>query len=100
MSIIDSYLAQTATWKRVTGRNGFNEPTYAESTIRVRWEPRLTRIRNSDGVEVVASARVYVTEPVAIGDVLVGSDGREWPVITVQQPVTLNGNVSHREVMV
>lgn len=100
MSIINDYLAQTVIWKRETDRNQFNEIEYSETEISVRWEPRLTRVRNADGVEVTASARVYTTDPVSIGDTLVGPDGRAWPVITVSQPTMLGGSESHREVMV
>ena len=100
MSIIDTYTAQTVTWKRQTGTNQFNEPEFTESTIRVRWQPQITRVRDSDGEEVTASARVFTAEAVEIGDTLVGPDGRNWPVITVSRPTTLGGQESHREVMV
>ena len=99
-SIIDSYTAQTATWKRRTGTDQFNDPVFEESTIRVRWVYQFTQVKNDQGEEVTSSARVYTSEPVSIGDVLVGPDGRDWPVITVTRPTTLGGQESHREVMV
>lgn len=100
MSLITTYLNQTATWKQRTGTDGFGDPQWVESEIAVRWQPQLTRVRNQDGEEVTASARVYTTAAVGLGDVLVGPDGREWPVITVQQPTLFSGAESHREVMV
>lgn len=100
MSIIDDYTAQTVTWKRQTGVNQYNEPTFEETTIRARWQPQFTRVRDSRGEEVTSSARVYTAKPVDIGDMLIDAYGREWPVITISQPTTLGGAESHREVLV
>lgn len=97
--MIGVYLNQTATWKRVVGRNGYGEPVFEESSIKVRWEGRRRLVRNKQGQEVISEARVFCTENVQPGDVL-EYGGKEWPVITVSEMPGVNGKVQFREVAV
>jgi hypothetical protein len=99
-TLLRPYLNRTVTWKREIGRNQFNEVEFSEDSIRVRWQPTITLVRRSDGQEAATSAQVLTTAAVNIGDVLVGPDGRDWPVITVSVVETLAGRESHREVYV
>jgi hypothetical protein len=100
VSLLDVYTNRTVTWKRQTGVNQYNESTFATEPIEVKWSPKITLVRRSDGQEAVASVQVLTTATVDIGDVLVGPDGRDWPVITVSVVETLAGRESHREVYV
>ncbi|MCR4398937.1 MAG: hypothetical protein NUV93_08245 [Firmicutes bacterium] len=98
--MIRDYLNQTAVWKRMVSQGGF--PPVAEepgTPVRVRWEPRLRLVRNTQGEEVVSEARVFCLEPVRPGDVL-NYDGRDWPVIAVSEVVDLDGALQYREAAV
>jgi len=97
--MIQDYLNQTATWKRVVGQNMYGEPEFDEKEIKVRWEGKRRLVRDKEGQEIVSEARVFCVEPVQPGDVLV-YDEREWPVITVSVMPGLSGKEAHREVAV
>jgi hypothetical protein len=95
--MIGDYLNQTATWHRITGQDGYGEPTYESKTIPVRWEGVRRQVRDKEGREVVSEARVFCTAPVQPGDLLEYA-GRKWPVITVASVPGLDGATNHREV--
>ena len=97
--MIQDYLNQIATWKRVTGQNMYGEPKTEEKEIKVRWEGKRRLVRDNKGREVVSEARVFCVEPVKPGDIL-EHGGREWPVIAVSTVPGLDGSESHREVAV
>ena len=97
--MIQDYLNQIATWKRVTGQNMYGEPKTEEKEIKVRWEGKRRLVRDNKGREVVSEARVFCVEPVKPGDLLEYA-GREWPVIAVSTVPGLDGSESHREVAV
>ena len=97
--MIDLYLNQTATWKRVVGLNMYGEPETEEANIKVRWEGKRRLVRNVQGQDVVSEAKVLCRELVSPGDILEYGD-REWPVIAVTDVPDLDGNVLHREVAV
>ena len=97
--MIQGYLNQIATWKRVVGQNMYGEPVTEEKRIKVRWEGKRRLVRNNEGREVVSEARVFCVEPVKPGDLLEYA-GREWPVIAVSTVPDLDGKESHREVAV
>ena len=97
--MIQDYINQTATWRRVIGQNMYGEPETEEKEIKVRWEGKRRLVRDNEGREVVSEARVFCVEPVKPGDLLEYA-GREWPVIAVSTIPGLDGNESHREVAV
>lgn len=97
--MIQDYLNQIATWKRVTGQNMYGEPKTEEKEIKVRWEGRRRLVRDKDGQEVVSEAQVFCIEPVKPGDILKYED-RDWPVIAVSIVPGLDGAENHREVAV
>jgi len=94
--MIQDYLNQTATWKRVVGQNMYGEPKTEEKEIKVRWEGKRRLVRDNEGREVVSEARVFCVEPVKPGDLLEYA-GREWPVIAVSTVPGLDGIDNHRE---
>jgi len=94
--MIQVYLNQIATWKRVVGQNMYGEPETEEKEIKVRWEGKRRLVRDNEGREVVSEARVFCVEPVKPGDLLEYA-GREWPVIAVSTVPGLDGKESHRE---
>ena len=95
--MIRDYLNQTATWKRVIGRNMYGEPETEEKEIHVRWEGKRRMVRNNEGQEVVSEARAFCVEPVQPGDILQYA-GHDWPVIAVSETPGLDGQVHFREV--
>lgn len=98
--MMDAYLNQTATWKRVIGQNGYAEPLFApDQTIKVRWEGKRRLVRDKQGKEVISESEVICIEDVQSDDVLVFG-GREWTVISVSEVPGLDGGTSHREVAV
>ena len=97
--MIQDYLNQTATWKRVVGQNMYGEPKTEEKEIKVRWEGKRRLVRDNEGREVVSEARVFCVEPVKPGDIL-EHGGRSWPVIAVSTVPGLDGSENHREVAV
>jgi len=97
--MIQDYLNQTATWKRVIGQNMYGEPETEEKEIKVRWEGKRRLVRDNEGREVVSEARVFCIEPVKPGDILKYED-RDWPVISVSIVPGLDGSENHREVAV
>ena len=94
--MIQDYISQTATWKRVIGQNMYGEPDFDTKEIKVRWEGKRRLVRDNEGREVVPEARVFCTEAVKPGDEL-EFDGRRWPVIAVSTVPGLDGKESHRE---
>lgn len=94
--MIQDYLNQIATWKRVVGQNMYGEPETEEKGIKVRWEGKRRLVRDNEGQEVVSEARVFCIEPVQPGDLLEYA-GREWPVIAVSTVPGLDGKENHRE---
>ena len=97
--MIQVYLNQIATWKRVVGQNMYGEPKTEEKGIKVRWEGKRRLVRDNEGQEVVSEARVFCIEPVQPGDLLEYA-GREWPVIAVSTVPDLGGKEAYREVAV
>ena len=94
--MIQDYLNQTATWKRVIGQNMYGEPDFDTKEIKVRWEGKRRLVRDNEGREVVSEARVFCVEPVKPGDLLEYA-GREWPVIAVSTVPDLDGKEAYRE---
>ena len=94
--MIQDYLNQTATWKRVIGQNMYGEPEFDTKEIKVRWEGKRRLVRDNEGREVVSEARVFCMGAIKPGDLL-EYNGREWPVIAVSTVPGLDGKESHRE---
>jgi hypothetical protein len=90
--MIDVYLNQTATWKKVTGLDGYGQPVTQSEQIKVRWDGFRKLVRDKQGQQVVSEGRVFCIEPVQTGDIL--NDGnRDWTIITVSTLPDLNGNI-------
>lgn len=98
MSFISDYLTDTVTWRKPGLPDFYGDVTYTDTSIKARWEGRRALVRDSSGSQVVSEARVFCTAPVASRDVLVASDGSEWPVIGVAPQKGLDGKLSHNEV--
>lgn len=100
MKSITRGLNQKATYWAKTGKNGFNEPTFAAPVVvTCRWQDKTDLIRNTQGKEVASSAVVYVDRVLsAEGYLLLGanknisnvrdSDARE--IIAVNSTPSLN----------
>jgi len=98
--VIGDYCNQSVTWRHVTSRDEFSDPSYAaDQPIKVRWEAKRRLVRDGKGDQVVSEARVFTDAAVEPGDVLVYG-GREWPVIAVGQATGLDGSELFREVAV
>ena len=90
------YFQQTASWEQLTASNSYSGDTYATaSTINVRWFTENELVRNDDGQEEVASARVSTTTAISVGDRITAEDGRARIVIQVRKNRSVAGLVSH-----
>lgn len=98
--MMDDYLTQSITWKRRTGQNSYNEPTFTTSSIKVRWVDKRRFVRKFTGEEVISESTIYTQALVEPGDVLVDPDGREWTVLTKSKSPELDGSELFRKVMV
>lgn len=97
--MIGQYLAQTATWRRRTGQDGYGVPTFAaDASIACRWEWKRRLVRSLTGDEIVSEARVFTRDAVNAGDVLVDPAGRAWAVISASPQYGLDGSELFREV--
>lgn len=98
--MIELILNQTASWKQKTGQNAYAEPIFATpANITVRWEGGLKKVKDQQGNEVIAQAKVFCQEEVNPGDVLLFA-GRNCEVISYTEHYDLGGEYSHREVYV
>lgn len=96
--MIGVYANQTATWKKRTGVNEYNEPSFAASqTIKCRLEPRLKMVRNREGQEVVSESVLYTESAVSYGDVIT-VNGIDFPVINAYPMPRFNGSTAYYEV--
>lgn len=94
--IIDKYLTQTAILKRAGGVDQYGEYAYASPvTVSVRWVYENKIIVDSDGREVISSAKLSTKAEVAPGDEIVDSEGRDREVITVRKDYDIDGVFSH-----
>lgn len=92
--MIDAYANQLVTWKKKTGTNDYNEPSYAaDATIKARLEYHRKMVRNAQAQEIISEARIYTRTAISPDDVIVTSDGREWTIITVASQPALDGSI-------
>ena len=94
--MIDAYLTETATVKRVIGLNDYGEPITETEEIKTLWNGGQKLVRNAQGHEVVSVARALCAVPVKTGDIL-EREGREWPVIAARPRSLFDGTGRHWE---
>lgn len=69
MDFLTFGLQQTLTIWVATGRDGYNNPTFAAPEERpCRWEQRNTKIQTEDGKEITARGRIFLDRDLAVGD--------------------------------
>lgn len=67
--IVNDYLNQTVSWKRRTGVDDWNSPTFAAAvTLPARVEERRRRVTTSAGSEIVVATIVTVAREIFVGD--------------------------------
>ena len=96
--MLDIYFNQTVTWKAVSSVNEYNEATTTSTSIPARFEYKRKKVRDKNGVEVISEAQCY-TESAVKPDDIITYDGVDWPVVTVENCVGLEGEVLFYEVM-
>lgn len=75
MDFLSFGLNQEATYWELLGVNGYNEPEFALPVkVDCRWENRINKIQNDEGVEVVSNATVFLDQVVKVGDYLALGD--------------------------
>jgi len=97
--MIANYLNQTILLKTKIGNDGYGLVYDVPISVKARWEGKRRLVRNSQGVEVISEARVYIGSEVKPGDILTYKN-QDWTVITCAEAVTLNGIVMWYEVAV
>lgn len=113
MSIINPYLNQLIIWKKVSGYNDYNEPTFDTFNIYGRWEKGHKLITDKYGQELVSTALVLTTEDIGENDKigLPASDTAEWrddevrydtedarKVIEIKDAINIDGVAEFRQV--
>lgn len=95
--MIRRYLKQTARWHRRTAADPYAGSTYSdEGPIKVRWHEEAQLVTTHDQSEVTSSAHVSAIEPISVGDLITGDDGREREVVAVRVNRDTRGAYSHR----
>ena len=92
--MIGFYTNTIVDWQKVSGKNEYNERTFANAVaIRCRLEDVMRLVRTATGTEVVSSTTVFTETAVSPHDLI---DGR--PVLNVNKMRGLDGEVWHYEV--
>jgi hypothetical protein len=99
VGLLASYASQTATWKSQTGIDRYGQPSFASTTIQVRWDMGRKLYRDAAQQTVLGSGSLFCAEDVQVGD-LVNDGTRDWIVLHVDAIVDINGNLSYREVTI
>jgi len=97
--MITNYLNQTISLKTKTGNDGYGPVFDLPVLVKVRWEGKRRLVMNSQGIEVVSEARVYIEREVNPGDILIYKNNN-WTAIACSEAVTLNGIIMWYEVAV
>ena len=90
--MLSGYANQSLSWGSRGTPNEYNESTFSTVTIKGRMETGYKRILNSQGVEVVSSARVMTESHILVGDKIDGST-----VIAVNTMFGMEGTVEFYE---
>ena len=93
--MFSDYTNQTATWKNVTSKDAFNQVSTTDASISCRFQYKRQVVRNPQGEEVQSEAVMYTESEVLPGDI-VAYDGRDWPVINVDDKAQLEGTILYR----
>ncbi len=98
--MIGSYLIDDVTIRNLVSLDQWNTPTYTDVAVKARvdWQDRL--IRNAQGEQVVAAARVYlagdITAPTNADRITI--DGVEHAIMRVDKKTDFS--VSHYEIWI
>jgi hypothetical protein len=92
-------LQQTVTVKPFLGAGAYGDLYGEPYSVRCRIEPRNELVRDQQGVETVATAKMYTFPEVTITvQSIVTWMGREFDVVTVMDEAGPNGRIHHKEV--
>ncbi len=85
MGLLEAYdgLMETFTSKKITGVNGYGDPTTTTSSIRGILFYDLLRTYDQSGEKIVQYAFIQTEDNVNVGDIIT-IDGADYPVIGVQ----------------
>lgn len=84
---VSGFLNQTVSLERKTGQNEYGESAFgAPTSIKARYDPNYGLRRSVMGVEVQVESYVLTEEPIALGDLIEGSE-----VIRVEPTVDISG---------
>jgi hypothetical protein len=97
MTIPHRFLTGSVAIERRTATDAYSGNTYAAAvTVPARWFDEVRVVRSHDAREVVSTAHVSVTAPVAVGDrVTPASGGRAREVVAVRRNESTRGAFSH-----
>ena len=94
---ITEYTNQAITLKTKGVPNGANEAAYTTSTILGRLQYKKQMVRNAQGQWVQSEAQIFTASVINVDD-LITVEGVDFPVITIEKLVDLDGIVLWYEV--
>lgn len=98
--LVDLALNQVVQWHQRDDMNAYGDVTYLPSVdiaCRVSKKNRITI--NTDGEQVTSGAMLTTKAAVEIGDKIT-IDGKDWIVLNVSAPATLDGKEHRRKVYI
>lgn len=63
-------LRQTATRWTIASKDIYGKPTYTRSSVKCRWEDNMRKSVDTQGVEFISSAMVWLPIDISVGDYL------------------------------
>jgi len=95
--MMSSYLNQTVSHKARTGKDEYNQSTFATAVdIPAKYEYSRKEVLNREGERVISESVCFTTVEVKAGDIIT-FDGIDWPVILATPERGLGGEVDHYE---
>lgn len=74
---VSGFLNQVVSLERKTGQNEYGESTFGSAeSIKARYDPNYGLRRTAMGVEIAVESYVLTEEPIALGDLIEGSEVR------------------------
>jgi len=95
MTMFATSFREDATYKPAGPKSRSGLPKYdTEIPVKVRWEPRVQRVRSDDGEEFVSRGRIFAPFQIKSGDRIASSRFGEWEIRAAVPLIRANGKVA------